>query len=531
MPYRPIHWARQSVGGRYVEHDGSRLLNFYASRAVMPEEAKATVILQATPGYQAWVQVPVRDFAPGVTTPVPTGDQVGIFGMLSVDTPLRGKHLYGISNSYQFFDISQGGTGSETLPTDYDPIRGSSAVAMVAGSEVHNFTVEVEERARGRVRLVSDGTNVMFVSPNNVHIYKPIDPAAPTGAYTLTDQVLAPVPSGIPEVTEDPDALLGARDWVDCGWVDGYFILLTRAGEIFHSLLRSVDFDQLDFARAEANPDGVMALEILNRRLYIFGQRTIEQWYNAGQLDFAFARDSSFVAELGCAARESVARNEEVIAFVASNRTVCIIHGRQLVQISTDPVNDLLERCDVERCRAFTYTEAGHRFYSLTMFFPDEDPRNWTYDFNAALWHERDTTSVLCSVEFDDRNLIGIEADPHIFQLHRDITTAAGTRIVREAITPVITANEQRARMLSFQVDIPQRGNAQGENETVSIEISDDGQRTWSDRDARTIALGTGRLKWNRLGQFRNRHIRLTIDALQFTDVLNAYVETMVDMS
>ena len=99
MPFRPIQWAKQTVAGRQVEADGSKLVNFYAVALPSPEESKTPVMLYGTPGRRRFVKVPVK-------TDIDT--QKGIHAMLQVDSAIYGQWLFGISSQSQLFRIRLG---------------------------------------------------------------------------------------------------------------------------------------------------------------------------------------------------------------------------------------------------------------------------------------------------------------------------------------------------------------------------------------------------------------------------------------
>ena len=113
----PIQWARQTLEGRQQEADGSRLYNFYAVRAVTPEEAKVAVVIYGTPGYRQWGKVNPQAFDQGGNRINPPA---GIYGLIENNSPTRGNRLYGISSEYQFFWIDEA-----DLPAGYDPARQS----------------------------------------------------------------------------------------------------------------------------------------------------------------------------------------------------------------------------------------------------------------------------------------------------------------------------------------------------------------------------------------------------------------------
>ena len=286
------------------------------------------------------------------------------------------------------------------------------------------------------------------MSESEVYVY---DLAAPGGP--AFQSVVAPVPADL-STLED----LAEQDWVDCEWVDGFFLLFAASGQFWHSNIDSIQFDQLDFSQAGDMPDQIVAGEILNSRLYIIGSKSIENWYNAGLADFAFARDNSFSVNVGCVARATIAKNPVAITFLGNDLIVYMLGGGQPIRVSTESVEYDIKRSEPGKARAFVYQEEGHYFYSLTLEYADATKKNWTLDFTTGVWHERSQTDILCVTTWGKKQtIVGRDGHEHIFDFRldwgviEDDTTGEGN-ISREAVGPVMFADFHRVTMKSFQV-------------------------------------------------------------------------------
>lgn len=529
MPFRPVQWAKRSIEGRQTEADGSRLLNFYPVQLAAPEDSKVPVMLYSGPGFRRWLKT-------NGTDALASANDVGVHALLRINTPVYGTWLCGLTHQSVFFAvrIDPDSAGTYQIDADYDPFRSVSpdSIIEIPDSHTHPFTTETADAipAASTRRLVTDGRRVLWVSRDEVFVW---DFGKQDGAGFIT--INAPVAADL-SVLED----LNDQDWVDCAWIDGYFLLAARTGQFFHSNYDSTDFDQLDFAEAGANPDPIVGMETLNRRIYLFGSETIETWFNAGGADFAFSRDNSATMEMGCAARDSIAKNVSYITFVGSDGIVYALSPRGPQRVSMESVEFDLARCSLELCRAYTYAEEGHYFYVLTLTFPDGTRKGWAYDFTTGWWHERSQTDVLCAIPWGrNRLLVGRQGAVHVFDqrldwgLLEDDTTGAAP-IYREAVAPRIFANLQRFNMRSFQVDLPRRSGGK-KSDYVVIEWSDDAKVTWkggttSDMKPKRYLLDAGpRIRVNRLGQVREgRNMRLSTLAHRRVDVLGAYLETDV---
>ena len=530
MSFRPIQWARRSIEGRQVEADGSRLLNFYAVALQAPEESKVPVMAYSSPGQRRYLETRGDRAQAGYAS--------GVHALREVKSVVYGHWLFGLSNQNVFFGIrvDPDNGGSYQIDGDYDPFAavGADAVFRFPLANTHSFSVETEDRVPAGVprKIVSDGRRILWISPSEVFAY---DLGKSGGAGFIT--IAAPTPADLSTLAD-----LAEQEWVDCEWIDGYFLLAARSGQFFHSNLDSLQFDQLDFAEAGSNPDNIVGLETINRRVYIIGAESIEAWFNAGLADFAFARDNSATINIGCVSKASIAKNQTAIVFLGNDLIVYALVGGTPRRISGESVEYDIARADPALTRGFTYTEEGHRFYSMTLIYGDGAKKNWTFDFVTGVWHERSQTDILCSIRFNKtHNLVGRAGVEHIFDMRldwgiieADDATAGDLEIDREAVSPLIYENQQRVQMRSFQIDIPYRSGGD-DDDHVQISWSDDGKRNWkgltrSDGTDRTYSLNSKkRIRVNRMGQIRNgRHIRLQTSAKRRVDMLGAYVETDV---
>ena len=522
MPFRPIQWARQSIEGRQIEAVGSKLVNLYAVNIPSPEEGKVPVMLYSPPGRRRWLKVPPIQVS-GATPPK------GIHGLMPIESPVYGHRLYGLSSQYQLFRIRRG--PGRDIAANYDPFTG--AVYEVPAGQRVNFTTEAADAvpmAEPR-KMVNDGRRIMFVSPSEVYMY---DLGKDGGEGFVP--IAAPVPSDLSTLEDLTD-----QSWVDCEWLDGYFFLLAESGQFFHSHYDSLQFDQLDFASAQSHPDAGVALAKHSRRLYVIGSESVEEWWHSGGADFAYSRNNDFVVETGCLSRASVQTEQFGILFVGTDRIVYVLNANGVSRISTEPVEHDIEESDPAKARAFTYTEEGHRFYSLTLINDDGSRKNWVLDLTTGLWHERTFTDILCTARFGRNTLIGVEGQEHVFDMRLDWGIVENDNaalpdglIRREAISPVIFANLHRATINSFQIDIPARPG--DPTDSILLEWSDDNGKTWkgavalADGSSKAKLLdGAKRLRWNRLGEFRaGRKFRITTSAKRRVDMLGTYIDSDV---
>lgn len=347
----------------------------------------------------------------------------------------------------------------------------------------------------GRVSTATNGTQLVFVDGTN--------------GYSYT------VASGI--------AVLNGDGWYASNSVamqDGYFIF-NRAGtgQFFISDLFSVTFDPLKYATAEGAPDDTLAVLSDHRELWLFGEHSIEVWYNSGDPDFTFERMQGAFIEKGIGAAHSAAKIDNSVFWLGEDGIIYRANGYVPQRISTHAVEFSLETGVTSDAFAYAYTEEGHIFYVIT--FPSKS-LTWCYDVSTGMWHERSHITwgrhhSSCYANCYGKHLVGDFQTGLIYSLEMSTYNDNGATLRRELITPQIHAGRKRASMYSFEIDMETGGGlvtGYGSDPLALLSWSDDGGNTWSNEYFAAIGkIGTflTRVKWNRLGMFRQRQMKMVI--------------------
>jgi len=180
---------------------------------------------------------------------------------------------------------------------------------------------------------------------------------------------------------------------VTVGYLDGYFVFNEPNSQRFWvtSLNDGTAIDPLDFASAEGNPDDVVSLMVDHREVWLFGNNTIEVWYNAGLADFPLARIEGAFMETGCLAPYSVAKLDNSVFWLGSdargNGIVYRNQGYNAQRVSTHAIEWQIQQYNVlNDAIGYSYQQDGHSFYVLT--FPTAQA-TWVFDVATGAWHER----------------------------------------------------------------------------------------------------------------------------------------------
>lgn len=315
---------------------------------------------------------------------------------------------------------------------------------------------------------------------------------------------------------------------------DGYFIFDRKGtGQFFISELLDVAFDPLDFATAEGQPDQLVAVLSDHREVLMFGTESIEVWYNSGAADFPFERNQGAFIEKGCAARYSVAKQNNTVYFVGSDRMVYQMAGYTPVRVSNHAVEETLKNGDLSDCFAYVYQDEGHLFYVLTI--PSANI-TWCLDISTGSWHIKKSYHFgrhqsNNSIRFNGKNLVGDFQSGLIFEQTRDYLTDNGSPIVREFTLPTVNNGREFLTIDSFELDMESGVGltfGQGSDPKALLKFSLDGGKTWSnDKFANIGKIGEylTRVKWNRLGVGRQFIFKVSISDPVAIDIGGAFVE------
>jgi len=304
-------------------------------------------------------------------------------------------------------------------------------------------------------------------------------------------------------------------------YLDGYFVFNEPDSQLLWitSLLDGTSIDPLDFVSVEGSPDGIVAIAVTHRELWVFGSDSVEVWYDAGTADFPLARISGAFNDIGCVAAYSVAKLDNTLFWLGTDARgqgiVYKANGYTGGRVSTHAIEYAIQSYStISDAVAYTYQQDGHAFYVIS--FPTAG-KTWCYDVSTNLWHERAGFSngeftrhrSNCQCNFGGTIIVGDYLDGRIYSFDLDVY-ADDDQVQKylrswRAIPPGQNTLNRTAQH-SLQLDC-QSGvgliTGQGSDPQVLLRWSDDGGHTWSNYHSRSLgAIGaTGqRVIWRRLG-------------------------------
>jgi len=305
-------------------------------------------------------------------------------------------------------------------------------------------------------------------------------------------------------------------------FIDGYFIYNENSGDgkfWLTNLYDGASITDTDFSNAEGWPDKIQSLIADNRELFLFGEESLEVWYNSGDLDNTFQRYQGGFKQHGCVAPFSPARFDNGIIWLSRNdrgadQVVRLSEGYQPSVVSTPEINYQLSTYNnTQDAFGYSYQHEGHEFYVLT--FPGDNV-TWAYDASTQEWHQRahvisDVDSrerYNCHVFAFGRHLFGDYLNGNIYELDGSIGTFNGTRVHRQRTTVPVTDEEDRTRLTQIQLDMEEGiGDGNEANDDVFwLSYSKNGGHTFNNTIARNAGEGgdwAKRVIWRWLGEAR----------------------------
>ena len=293
------------------------------------------------------------------------------------------------------------------------------------------------------------------------------------------------------------------------------------------------DINALNFATAESAPDDTIAVGVFDELLHLFGtgstDGTVETWENTGVGNPPFNKVRGATKQFGLGAVHSIAKSDEFLYCLSSNRSIYRIVQIDFQDITPVPMADFLKNNVISDAYAVMIKLGKQFFYILS--FPTADA-TWaipTRDPNSAFQLEtgvaRGRYLVSSYAEVYSKRLIADRSNANIYELDFDTFTNFGQSegIVRERITSPINAaalglpgREVTMSFVEFLVETGV-GNANDVDPVVQLSASFDNGRSYTNET--WIKLGqAGELETVRLdivrtfkdAQFK---IRFTEDA------------------
>lgn len=333
-------------------------------------------------------------------------------------------------------------------------------------------------------------------------------------AGDIKSYVYVPSSAALSEVS-DPD-FLGASS--ACS-VNGYTITTVPSSDEFQwfALRDATSVDALDFATAESNGDRNVAGRVANKDVHLFGEKTVEFFYNSGNPNQAFESKSIPPLEIGCLARDSIVLADTGFLWVGRDGrsggigVYRMAGGYTAKKISSPAVDRFLEEYTTPSAiHAFAFQFHAHLFYILHLpgivsLFYDLATNEWGFVKSGTYPITDDPLGGFDAFTFavnNGKRIVGA-SDGNLYTLDGTSNTEAGNPIIREIICSQQTTASRRGAILhELGIDLET-----GTGATLMAALSPDGGKTWRALTDRSVGA-TGQYQtnvfWARQGKFQN---------------------------
>lgn len=328
---------------------------------------------------------------------------------------------------------------------------------------------------------------------------------------------------------------------------DDYFVL-DRIGTnqwFFSNLLNGFVYNPLDFEAAEVQSDFVVGIVNQQENLLVFGEKSIETWYDTGAVDNPFQRYDGATIERGCIAPLTLLKEDNSVFFLGDDKIHYRLDGVSPRRISTHAIEaEWLTYPTLKDAFSFSYTFNGHKFINL--IFPSGQ-KAWVFDISTNLWHERNSYNSLgnfyplwrqnCVVPYLDRLLVGDSLSGRVDVITDSIYTEFDHPIIGTLTSPPIQKERLRVFMPLFELDIETGVGltlGQGSDPQFMMDLSRDGGRTYGNLQ-QWMSMGKQghylqRLRWKKLGQARQFVLRITCSDPVPRRIIGAYGQVTFGM-
>jgi hypothetical protein len=161
-------------------------------------------------------------------------------------------------------------------------------------------------------------------------------------------------------------------------YMDTYLLSVEPYGRYWYwsDQASATSYNTLNRTEAEADPDSIVALAVNTFEVVIFGQQTVEFFYNAGGINGNTFKSKRVMNGHGCAARDSVVKLDNTLFWLGVDGIIYRLNGYQAQPISSPQFTQRIQGKNWAKAYAYSFEDRGHVAYIIT--FPDGE--TFVYD-------------------------------------------------------------------------------------------------------------------------------------------------------
>lgn len=247
-------------------------------------------------------------------------------------------------------------------------------------------------------------------------------------------------------------------------YIDTYLVSVEPYGRywFWSDQANATSYNTLNRTEAESDPDSIVGLAVNSFEVVVFGQQTVEFFYNAGGINGSTFRSKKVMNNHGCAARDSIVKLDNSLFWLGVDGILYRLNGYQAMPISSPQFTQRIAGLNWAKAFAFAYEDQGHVIYYIT--FPDG--QTWGYDVTTGLTVRRESYGLnrwrLNTLTKVGRKWIGGDFQSGLlYEVDWNYPMEGeGTPLVRERVTGNVANNQNKIEVplveLLFQTGTPE---------------------------------------------------------------------------
>ena len=291
-------------------------------------------------------------------------------------------------------------------------------------------------------------------------------------------------------------------------YLDGYLNVMTQKAVIWSSEINQPAAwlaGTYIAADIEADPGVYLTKQLVY--LLAFKKYSVEVFYDAANATGSpLAPVQGGKVSVGCRHSNSVAIMEGTVFWVSQARdggtAVWLMDNLKAAQISTPPIERLLQQADYTTVYSWTARVAGHKYYCITVAASN---LSLVYDMTSRQWYQWTDSNgnylpfVASSFTGDNQAILQHATNGKLYEMEITNLTDDGATITFDLYTPNYDAGTRRRKYVK-SLDIV---GDQTNGSLVQVRSSDDDYQTWT--NFRTIDMSKQRAYMMDCGTFRRR--------------------------
>jgi hypothetical protein len=266
-------------------------------------------------------------------------------------------------------------------------------------------------------------------------------------------------------------------------FIDGFTIATFDDGRWgIDTINNSLLWADNDWVRMNNKADKVVAVVVLNRQIWVLGEKCGELWSNQGATDFPFVLDSSLSINYGAANRSTIASGFDKLVWLGkselSGYSIMATDGGVPYAISNEGLDFHINKLvNPKNSTGFLYKLDGHTFYFINFL---DDNFSIQYDFNTGNWYTmtgRDIETAHIAkkgVFYLNKLFIASKNDAKFREMSTEIYDYDGEEIPRGRICPSFKNADDKTSILN-KVNIQMEYGHTNSPSKVQLSLSRDG--------------------------------------------------------